>query len=69
MMHSYISMNVKGIVRLTFFPFIFGWGKKSLVQLPIALFVLPDPQILEMLIGMDRVERLANEARVTLNHR
>ena len=37
----------------------------------VALFVLPDLQILEMLtrmlIGVDGVERPGNEARVTLN--
>ena len=30
----------------------------------MALFVLPDPQILGMLIGVDGVERLVNKVRV-----
>ena len=58
---------LSGLVNQTyFFPFIFGRGKKVWCN-SVALFVLPDPQILEMLIGVDGVERPANEARVTLN--
>ena len=40
-------------------PFLFlsGWEKGS----SIFLFVLPDPQILRMLIGVDGVERLINK--------
>ena len=62
------SMIVGSLVNQTyFFSFYIRAGKKIVWCNSVALFALPDPQILEMLIGMDRVERPANEVRVTLN--
>ena len=63
-------------VPTLFAPFLFcdvivdkaySGGEKRVWCNSIGLFVLPDLQILEMLIGVDGVERPANEARVTLN--
>ena len=50
-----------------FFSFYIRAGKKRVWCNSVALFVLPDLQILEMLIGVDGVERPANEAQVMLN--
>ena len=45
----------------TLFSFYLDRKKGSgVIPLPYSLFVLPDPQILGMLIGMDEVERLVN---------
>ena len=57
--NSNFNTNANSLVNQALFAFI--WMGKRVWCNSIALFILLDPQILEMLIGVNGVERLDNK--------